>query len=182
MARRKEMAATLRKKNQKKQLFRFFGLFLGGILLFYIFYNSEFYRSGLSIYFIQFQGVIVEFVLNLFGANVQLTAGSLVGSKAKVDIMQGCDGLEPIALFTLAVLLMPFHLKIKIRGLLFGILSLLILNMLRIAGLYLAKAHFPNWFDPLHVHGGFMAFMCITVFIWLVWLKWAFRQNQIDAA
>ena len=117
----------------------YFSLFLFSLILFYTFYSSRFFMEHLALPIIHFQGEVASFCLQLFGYNTHIEQHILQGSGQTLSIMKGCDGIEPIALYIIGVLLTPFSLSIRFRGLLVGLLVLLVLNIFRIILLFGVK-------------------------------------------
>ena len=118
-------------------------------------------------------------ILNIFGGSTVVRQSVLQGPVFGVDVKAGCDGMETIAIFLCAILSTPFSMRLKWRGLVAGLGILLVLNILRIAGLYLAGIHWPAAFDALHLHGGFVLFLFVALIIWFVWANWALKQESL---
>ena len=68
----------------------------------------------------------------------------------------------------------------KWPGLLTGVLVLSILNILRIAGLYLAGLYWPSLFEILHLHGGVVIFLMFSIVLWLIWVNRILNRRQTN--
>ena len=153
--------------------------FIACMAVFYLFYYSSFYRNHLELPFLNFQANISSSILNLFGHNTNVNLTSLAGNEFSVNIKSGCDGLEAMAIFASAIIIFPAKSRLKIVGLLWGITILFILNLLRIAGLYLVGLNFSQTvFDIMHIQGGFILFTMISVLLWFIWMNWTVRKTQ----
>ena len=89
--------------------------------------------------------------------------------------------VEATALYICAVLVFPLiTFRKKIPGLLWGVGILFVLNIFRIAGLYLSGRYWPEAFDFLHLHGGVVIFTIISIALWMVWVN-RVTQKKEDA-
>lgn len=155
----------------KSPIFRFLAGFVSLMVLFYTFYYSPFYEQFIMERLLGLQARLANAMLHLAGHNTEAIGDHLVGSDFRVSIKGGCDGLEATALYMSAVMAFPFALaREKWRGLLSGVLLLSLLNLFRIAGLYLAGIYWKAGFEFLHVHGGVILFTLIAIAMWLFWV------------
>ena len=151
--------------------------FVAGMGLFYLFYYSSFYKNYLELPFLTFQANIGSFLLDLVGQNTTVHQANISGDNFSVNIKNGCDGLEAMAILVSGILIFPTTFRLKIPGLIGGILILLVLNFFRIAGLYLVGLNFSrSVFDILHIQGGFILFTMISVLLWFIWMNWATKR------
>lgn len=183
--RHRKKKATLKLKwlgfwQQKAPILRFVGLFFFGIVLFYSLYFSDFFMHNVADSFNQFIGEIASFALNIFQQNTGVQNGIISSGDAAVNVKKGCDGLESIAFFTIGVLLVPFSWRSRLVGLAVGVSVLFLLNIFRIIILYFSQIYFPTLFDFLHIHGGFILFIFVTLLIWMRWVQWAMSQEKIQ--
>ncbi|MBK7232973.1 MAG: hypothetical protein IPH93_12115 [Saprospiraceae bacterium] len=87
--------------------------------------------------------------------------------------------MEATFLYIAAVLSLPLvAAKYKYPALIYGLIILVILNIIRIAGLFLAKIHYPSIFEFLHLHGGVVIFMMISIVMWLIWVQWVMKKDK----
>jgi len=125
---------------------------------------------------------------------VARVSGSLLGAlghEAVVDgrwvrtpeftfqIVRGCDGLEPLAVYVSAVIASPVAIGPKALGAALGILALTIINFLRIVSLYYVALYFPKSFELVHEDYWQPAFVLLAVCAWAAWGIWATRRTQI---
>lgn len=162
----------------KHPVLKFLLGFIGSMAVFYTFYHSSLYRNHLEAPFLKFLASTSNGLLHLLGHNTK-ASGSLIFSDAfSVDIRNGCDGLEAIAILVSGILIFPAPFRLKVPGLAWGVLTLMMLNWLRIAGLYLIGLHFsPTVFEIFHVQGGFIIFTMISVTLWFIWMNWVIKQT-----
>ncbi len=165
-------------KKEKHPVLKFIITFGICITLFYIIYSTKFFEENIAIPFLNLQANFSSSILNIFGFGTTIKSNIISGSDQVLSIQRGCDGIEPIALFTIGVLLVPFSMKTKLPGIAFGIISLSLLNIIRIIGLFIIKLYQPQLFDPLHIHGGYSIFIIVTVLLWIVWAQWAIQKTK----
>lgn len=160
-------------------IFKFTLGFISSMALFYIFYYSSLYKDHLEMPFLDAQAKISNVFLRLLGHGTEVVDGSIISADYSVSIQNGCDGLEAIAILVSGILIFPTTLKLKLPGILWGALTLMGLNLLRIAGLYLVGLNFsPTVFEVLHVQGGFIIFTMISVILWFIWMNWVLKKSQ----
>ena len=145
------------------------GLFYG-ITLFTPFWSNHFMPAYLN-----FTATVSGFVLELLGQDITVTKNYLSSPGFSVSINNGCSAIEPTALFISAVIAFPaFYLR-KIPGIIFGSLSLMILNLIRIVSLFLIGVYFRQLFHLMHIDVWQGLFVFFAVILWVVWILWAMR-------
>ncbi len=110
---------------------------------------------------------------------VQAVEHRLVSPRARMSVLNGCEGTESALLIIAAVLAFAARWRHKAVGLLLGVALVFILNQIRIAWLYLTLRHAPEWFDALH---GYIAPGLIVFILGFYFLAWTRRIAPPDAA
>ncbi|NOS99810.1 MAG: archaeosortase/exosortase family protein [Phycisphaerales bacterium] len=110
-----------------------------------------------------------------YGARV----GARIGSKTfNVEIVHGCDAMEPMAAFAAAVLASPVALRAKSIGLVIGLPVLFAVNYVRLVTLFLIGIYMSKGvFDVAHHEVWQAAFIAIAIVFWAVWVQWATRKK-----
>ena len=158
---------------EKSSVFKFIAGFAICVIVFYAMYYSIFFQDYLKDPILQVQTTAGAALLNLFGSSVTAMGDVISGASTSVKVAGGCDGLEATALLLAAILVFPLPFKYKWPGLLAGAVILGILNVIRIAGLYLVKVHWPSAFEFMHIQGGLYLFSFVTILLMIVWANWA---------
>ncbi len=117
-------------------------------------------------------------VLDLLGYEITVNDTMVSSSQFSMQIVQGCDAIEPIALFAAAVVASPVSLWAKIPGLLVGWVSLLLINLLRLVSLFIIGISFPALFDVMHEHIWQAVFIVLAIVFWAIWVQWATRPDR----
>ncbi len=91
-------------------------------------------------------------ILGLIGIPVT-TDGSLMHLPSiSLDVEFGCNGLEAVMIYTVAVLTFPASWKEKLIGIIGGFLVIQVLNLIRIVALAYAGVYHRELFDVIHIY------------------------------
>ncbi|WP_049722897.1 exosortase H [Gilvimarinus polysaccharolyticus] len=113
------------------------------------------------------------FFIELFGREL-LVNGILIVDSATgfaVQIAAGCNGVEAVILLVAAIVAFPAPWRYKLTGIGLGIVSIQLLNLVRIVSLfYLGIWHKPA-FDWAHLYIWQALIMLDTLLVWMVWIR-----------
>jgi exosortase family protein XrtM len=106
-------------------------------------------------------------------AAVRAEGNLLSSGRAALEIVRGCDGSGVVFILTAAVLAFPAGWRAKLLGIAAGAAVVLLLNQLRIIGLYFVAAYREPWFLPLHAYliPTLLVVAAAAFFLW--WSQWA---------
>ena len=102
---------------------------------------------------------------------------TITASGFPVQIVRGCDGLEPIAAFVAAVAASPVSVLAKVPGIMIGAVCLWLINLGRIISLVLIGVHFPKAFDAMHQEVWQAAFIVLAIGFWAIWVQVVTRKK-----
>lgn len=91
-----------------------------------------------------------------------------------LDVRFGCNGLEAVMIYAVAVVAFPAPWKKKIKGVIGGFLALQIVNILRISSLAYSAVHLKNLFEYIHIYiaqGMMIAVSLGVFFLYLNYVK-----------
>ncbi|HMO51749.1 MAG TPA: archaeosortase/exosortase family protein [Kiritimatiellia bacterium] len=113
-------------------------------------YNLSPTASGFVTYRLQVvpAGWLIQ--LTLPDVPISLRPASIVSPSLRMDILRGCDGVEPWLLMMTALLAMPSSWRRRLGGVAVGTLLIFSLNLLRIVSLFHLTLHEPAWFEVAH--------------------------------
>lgn len=118
------------------------------------------------------QAYLANLILVPLGYNTKTIEDTIFNDDFRVSIKGGCDGMEATALYLAAVLAFPGVSKNKkLHGIVIGLAVLFVLNIFRIAGLFIAGLQWKAGFEFLHLHGGVVLFTLIAIVLWLFWVN-----------
>lgn len=101
----------------------------------------------------------------------------LVAAAGRLNILNGCEGLETLFLLAAAFIAYPFSWRTRVLGLLGGTVLVFALNQTRIIALWYAFLHDRAWFGVLHgtVLPVLLVAACLVFFL-------AFLRREIPRA
>lgn len=149
----------------------FIGLFAILIILFYLFYFNPWVQLKVLTPLINFYATISSYILNLAGQKTSVTGDLIYSGRFSVAIKNGCDAVEPMALFVAGIIAYPSSVKKKLIGIFPGIIIIFILNIFRVVALFLTGVYKQSLFEIMHVEIWQMIFIMIAVGMWLIWLR-----------
>jgi exosortase/archaeosortase family protein len=147
-------------------------------------YHAAMTTQWFKVFFANYMAVnahVSAGLLRMVGEEVFASGVVLRGDRFAVSIHRGCEALEPTVLFAAAALSAPFPWRMRVAGVLSGILALGALNLVRIVSLYYVGARWPAAFQTLHVDFWPVAFIAVTLMLWLAWAVWAVRSRTQTA-
>ena len=120
-------------------------------------------------------------VLNLLGANTQVSEVTVRSAEFVMSVRRGCDALEPTWFFCAAVISFPAPWSRKVPGLVLGSALILVLNLVRLVSLFLIGLHYPRLFSVFHLEIWPAGFILLAVLLFLAWIGWTLRSTRIPA-
>ncbi len=165
---KKETSARVMKTGQHISLKRFglTYLFLMGLFFFLIGFTPL--QKVIDINGVYTKGVVLVTSWVLGAIRIPCSvSGSLINLPAiSLDVKFGCNGLEAVMIYSVAVIAFPASWKKRSLGILSGFVLLQVANVLRIAGLAYAGTHFTTLFEYAHIYvaQGLMVALALGIF------------------
>lgn len=156
---------------------RFAGSLGLGLLLLFGFMRTEFFRETVAPASLELNASFAAAILSLLGEQAVASGNEIDSPRLPLRIWEGCDALEPLAVFVAAVVAFPARALVRGLGLLGGAALFLVINQLRIVTLYFTGIHLPRAFDAMHIDIWQALFLLLGVSIWLAWARWAIRSR-----
>lgn len=118
------------------------------------------------------RGVVLITAKILSGLHIAASyEGSIIHLPSiSLDVRFGCNGLEAVMIYSVAVLAFPAQWIKKVYGIIAGFLIIQTINILRIVGLAYAGVHFQSIFQYIHIYvaqGIMIAIALGTFFLYL---------------
>jgi exosortase/archaeosortase family protein len=96
--------------------------------------------------------------------------GTIMGSGLfEVDVAPACSGAVPTSIYLAAVFSYPAPWKAKLVGAALGIGVIHMVNLVRVAVLFLVGLYFHQVFHDTHVYVAQALVVCVAVALWLYW-------------
>lgn len=127
--------------------------------------------------------VLTAKILEIFGVTSTYD-GSLINLPSiSLDVEFGCNGLEAVMIYTVAVLTFPATWKNRLIGFVAGFLVIQVLNLIRIVALAYAGVYHRDLFDLIHIYvaqGVMIAVALGTFVLYLTYINHG-QSNQQQA-
>jgi len=120
-------------------------------------------------------------LLNLLGLKTSGQGSLLFLPNITFDVRFGCNGLEAVLIYAVAVISFPAKWFKKLIGIGIGFVIIQIINLLRIVGLAFSGVYYKEIFDLLHIYiaQGIMIAVALGVFlIYIYYLNYGDNTKQ----
>jgi len=152
-----------------------FSILLGG---FYALESMPFARGTVRSSILEHIAKVSSAALNILGHQTHVSGKFITSPNYSVEIVSGCDALDPTAAYFAAVLATPAAFRRKIPGILIGTAALHLINIVRIVTLFYIGIHFPSAFETVHFDIWQAGFVALTIALWVLWMQWAMRKTE----
>jgi exosortase/archaeosortase family protein len=158
-------------RSTRRPVLRFACLLLASLAAFqFVFVRWIAPSSGFERY-LELNARLAHAALAALGFRVHRSGTVIDVDGALLDIGAACAGLQPVAVFVLAVAAFPATWRSKLRGALVGVAALLAANQARILMLSLLRARASRAFELAHLYLWPMAFVLLTIALWVAWAR-----------
>ena len=87
----------------------------------------------------------------------------------EVDVAPACSGAVPTSIYMAAVFAYPSTWRSRAIGALLGIVTIQLVNIVRVSALFLVGLFFHEIFHETHVYVAQALVVCVAVALWLYW-------------
>lgn len=155
---------------KRGQVARFIGITLTLLVGFFFLIRLDWVENSISAPYTRFVAACSRALLRAIGTDVEGSGSLISSSNFAVNILHVCNGLEAVAIFFAVVLAFPAPPRSKLVGIAIGFPALFVVNLVRIAVLFMIGAKTPDIFESVHYYYSQALVILITVIIWLVWV------------
>jgi len=159
---------------KNKLIIRSLAIFVGIILAFIL--ALPVYRGFLYGPLLVGTAQITGFILRVFGTAAHVSGTTIIAPLFSVEVIAACSGIFAYVLFVAAVLAYPCKLKEKATGIVLGVPTIFVVNLVRMVSLFYIGAYLPQFFEAAHLLF-WQALMIATAV--LIWLFWAQRLTHV---
>jgi len=96
-----------------------------------------------------------------------------------LNVLFGCNGLEAVMIYSIAILAFPAPWKTKLAGIAAGLLIIQVINIVRIVGLAYAAANHMEIFRIMHIYVAQGIMIAIALGIFFVYLHYATKLSRL---
>lgn len=157
---------------KKHPVLVFILLFTVQMIIFYLAYMDPRVQNGLLLPWMNHYAEISGKLLNILNQDVDIFSTAITSNRFAVDIKRGCDAVEAMAILAAGIIAFPARARYKLTGMAAGLFLIWVLNILRIAGLFLTGVYMQSLFDIMHLEISQMIFILIAIGMWFSWLQW----------
>ncbi len=119
------------------------------------------------------------FVLRIFGEKATVTGCVVSSPRFAVTIYNGCNGLITSLIFVTGVLAFPAKFSAKLIGVIGGLLTIQLINLVRIVSLFYIGVFLPQHFNDAHIFVWQSLVIIAGISLWIVWAhKFALPQES----
>jgi exosortase/archaeosortase family protein len=112
------------------------------------------------------------FGLRLLGQSVERQGALLFSPAFTCEVGEGCNGMVAVTLALAGLLAYPASWRRRLAGVALLLPAILLVNIVRIGGLWFVGRHRPELFDAAHVYVGQVFVIVLTAAFWWLWLTW----------
>ncbi len=108
--------------------------------------------------------------------------GSIINLPSiSLDIKFGCNGLEAVMIYSVAVVAFPSTWKNKLIGVVGGFAVIQVVNILRIASLAYSGIHFKSLFEVIHIYIAQGMMIAVSLAVFFLYLHYARTETTAAA-
>lgn len=115
-----------------------------------------------------------EIVRSVYGSVIQVKQG------VALDVKFGCNGLEAVLIYAIAIVSFPAAKWHKIQGVIIGFIGLQMINILRIASLVVCSVYYKQFFHYMHIYVAQGIMIAVALLFFLVWLNYVTEKPIIS--
>jgi exosortase H (IPTLxxWG-CTERM-specific) len=97
-----------------------------------------------------------------------------------LDVRFGCNGLEAVMIYSVAVIAFPASWKDKLMGILGGFLVIQVINILRISSLAYSAIHFKDLFEYIHIYIAQGMMIAVSLGVFFIYLNYAKASQKAN--
>jgi exosortase H (IPTLxxWG-CTERM-specific) len=97
-----------------------------------------------------------------------------------LDVRFGCNGLEAVMIYSVAVIAFPASWKDKLMGILGGFLVIQVINILRISLLAYSAIHFKDLFEYIHIYIAQGMMIAVSLGVFFIYLNYAKTSQKAN--
>ena len=123
-------------------------------------------------------------LMTVFDADV-ISHGRIIQSQATgfgVSIEAGCNGVEAVIILMAGMVAFPAPLRLKVIGILIGLVAVQGVNILRVISLYYLGKWDKEVFDFAHLYLWQALIMLDVLLVWLLWIRAVAKQQGASLA
>lgn len=148
------------------------------VFFFFYMYKPIVEKMNVGKVYNHFVVVATSKMLNAVGFPSTYQGFILILPNATFDVKFGCNGLEAVMIYVIAVLSYPAQWKNKLMGIIAGFFVIQVANLLRMIMLVYAGTHLKHLFEYIHVYIAQGIMIALSLGVFFVYLNYANTQQK----
>ncbi|GBE02609.1 transmembrane exosortase [bacterium BMS3Bbin06] len=95
-----------------------------------------------------------------------------------LDVKFGCNGLEAVMIYSVAVIAFPASVRTKLTGIIAGFFVIQAINVIRIAGLAYSGVYYKELFKVIHIYVAQGVMIAVALGMFLIYLNYAEKSGK----
>lgn len=124
--------------------------------------------------------LVTSKVLEVMGIRSTVTGTIISLQGLSLDVRFGCNGLEAVMIYTVAVIAFPSSWRERFKGILIGFLVIQVINILRILALAYTGIHLKGLFEYIHIYVAQGIMIALALGVFLIYLNLIRTQAKTD--
>jgi exosortase H (IPTLxxWG-CTERM-specific) len=125
--------------------------------------------------------ILTSKVLELLGIQSTYQGSIIQLPSIALDVRFGCNGLEAVMIYGVAVIAFPAQWKYKLMGIGGGFVLLQIINILRITALAYSAIHFKTLFEYIHIYIAQGMMIAVSLGVFFIYLNYAKSPQKANS-
>ncbi len=121
---------------------------------------------------------ITHHILALFQVQSSYYGSVISLPGISLQVLFGCNGLEAVMIYAIAILAFPAPWKTKMIGIVGGFVILQVINIVRIVGLAYAAVNYRSLFKILHIYVAQGVMIAIALGVFFLYLSYARKEQR----
>lgn len=160
----------------KRKLFLFFVIkYFSVVLLFYII--ILFIKDNLLKQYLESIALLASNIIGLFDKSIVHNGSRISNDFFSIQISFGCDGSEAMMLLLAGIVAYKTEIRKKLFGLILGLITIFLLNLLRIVALFYIGYSDIDLFNSFHLTYFPILFIIIPIVMFLIWIDYVKKQK-----
>ena len=160
------------KGEREEVMVRFVGVFLTVLLVLFTLELTRPVQIGIVLPWTSMLASVSAWMIGLFDPAV-ISYGKVLQHPegVGVSIEAGCNGVEACIILIAGITAYPAPWRLKLIGILIGIVAIQGVNVLRVITLFYLVAGNPHWFEFAHLYLWQALIMIDVLVVWLFWIR-----------
>jgi exosortase H (IPTLxxWG-CTERM-specific) len=124
--------------------------------------------------------ILASKILEILGIPTSYQGSVIKLPSIALDVRFGCNGLEAVMIYAVAVMAFPTPWKSKLMGIAGGFVAIQVINILRIASLAYSAIHFKSLFEYIHIYVAQGLMIAVSLGIFFIYLNYAKSSQQAN--